>query len=212
MKKLFLLGAACLPLLATPAIADSYNSDVARDGSFNGPYLGGSVNYNWTGGDATRTGFGSSDDIKVNGAEGGVLVGYGWQFDPGFLDKVWSGYTAIELGYDWSGSNNDGALGTYFNKNQGVSVSLRPGFAWGNQALGYGIIGYSRSEFDVGGDEKWLDGYSLGLGTELAVVGPFKTRLEYVYTNYDEENFNTGVNTNYEPVDNAVKLGAVFHF
>ncbi|MDB5491957.1 MAG: outer membrane protein [Micavibrio sp.] len=219
MKKILmsalLSGAACLLLIAAaPAhAADSYyNTDVARDGSFNGPYLGGTVNYNWTNGEATRTGVGSTDNIDMNGAEGGVLVGYGWQFDPSFLSSIWSGYTALELSYDWNGSNNDTALGTNFNKDESMMLSLRPGFTWGNQALGYGILGYSRGQFSVGGDEKWLDGYSLGLGTELAVVGPFKTRIEYVYTNYSEDNFNTGTNTNFNPHDNALKLGAVFHF
>lgn len=214
MKKLLLAGVACLPLFAAPAFAaDSYyNTDVARDGSFNGPYLGGSVNYNWTGGEASRAGFGSSDDINVSGAEGGVLVGYGVQFDPSFLSSIWSGYTALELSYDWSAANNDSAVGTFFNKDQSMMISLRPGITWGNDVLGYGIVGYSRGKFEVGGDEKWLDGYSLGLGTELAVVGPFKTRLEYVYTNYGTDSFATAPATEFNPHDNALKLAAVFHF
>ena len=215
MKKLLLLGAACLPLIAAvPAnAADPYiNTNVARDGSFNGPYVGGTLNYNWSNGDATRTGVGSDDTISINGAEGGALVGYGWQFDPTFLESVWSGYVAFELNYDWSASSNNAALGTIFNKDSSVMASIRPGMTWNNKVLGYGILGYSRGQFTVGSDEKWLDGYSLGAGTELAIVGPFKTRLEYVYTNYSEDNFNTGTNTVFNPHDNAFKLGAVVNF
>jgi opacity protein-like surface antigen len=231
MKKLMLLSAVCLTTVVTPALADdhynygggqgshtgsgwAYNTDIARDGSFNGPYFGGTVDYNWTDGDASRTGFGTSSDVSVNGFQGGVLAGYGMQFDPGFLNSIWSGYTAIELGYEWNGSNNDSELGTFFNKDDSWSVTVRPGFTWGNKALGYGIAGYSRGKFNVGADDKWLDGYSLGLGTELATFGPLKTRLEYVYTNYSSDNFNTGAGTtaNFNPHDNALKLGAVFHF
>lgn len=213
-KRIILMSALVLGLGATSAQAQSYGyRSQQTDMDFTGPYLGGTVGYGWADidADATVGGVGISDDADVNGIQGGVLGGYGFQFGKGF-DYVWNGYLGLELGYEWS--NADGsAFGADINKEDIMLVTLRPGLSWGDTALGYGIVGYSRTRFESGGDDEWVDGMVFGVGTELGMLGPVKTRLEYVYTNYEDRDYAVGAtNVSTDGSENALKLGAVYRF
>lgn len=214
MKKLLLLTALCLPALSGAAWAQNSNyqnrmdTNSIADSDLTGPYLGADLGYTFGSFDTDIGGV--SNDTGMDGLQGGVLVGYGFQFDPSFLSYFWSGYTGLELGYQWSGVDGD-AFGVGIDKKDSWSITFRPGMTWGDVALGYGIIGYSRTEFEAGGESEDLDGLVLGAGTELGDMGPFKTRLEYVYTNYEDADFG-GPGVDFDGHDSTIKLGAVFHF
>ena len=54
-----------------------------------------------------------------------------------------------------------------------------------------------------------LDGLILGGGVQLDTNTPFKPRVEYTYTNYEDENIG---GNNFNINENNIKVGAVFQF
>lgn len=157
---------------------------------FTGIYGGGDVGYAF------------SDD--VDGWNGSLFIGYGFEHTFNLLGA----YAGIEIGHEWSGG--DGSTGgSPFEKDHAWTATFRPGVSIMGDGLGYGIIGYSRAEFESGGDEEYLDGMILGLGGQFNTGMAFKPRLEYTYTNYEEASIG---GTDFAATENAVKLGAVFQF
>lgn len=193
MKRGLLSGIALIGLLggALPAGADTvkkYNQDAFSD--FTGVYAGGDVGYSFT------------DDLE--GWNGGVFVGYGFEH---VFDAL-GPYAGIEVGYEWSGA--DGRTGILsYEKDHAWTATFRPGLSIMSDGLGYGIVGYSRAEFEGGGDDETLNGLILGGGVQLDTNTPFKTRLEYTWTNYEDGNLG---GTGFDLTENNVKLGAVFQF
>ncbi|HEY0901881.1 MAG TPA: outer membrane beta-barrel protein [Micavibrio sp.] len=212
MYKILMMSLVLLGFAAAPAHAQNMgNRDNAVD--YTGAYLGVTGGYSWSDVDvdATIGGVSLSDSASVDGWQGGVLGGYGYQFGQGY-DYVWNGYVGVELSYEWSGAD-DSVFGVDVEKNDVMNISLRPGFTWGDTALGYGIIGYSRAQFEAGGDDDWVDGFALGLGTELGEWGPVKGRLEYVHTWYQDQDYTTAVGTVSSDLDDdAVKAGLIYRF
>lgn len=213
-KILTIMAVWALGFASTAAQAQNYGTRT-HEVNFTGPYVGATAGYGWSDVDASLTapGISASDDadVNVNGWQGGVLGGYGFQFGQGY-DYVWNGYVGVEASYEFSNAD-DSAFGTGIEKDDIMSISVRPGLTWGDTALGYGIIGYSRTQFKAGGDDDWVGGLMLGVGTEVGGFGPIKTRLEYVYTNYEDQNYSAGANNmSVDAHDNAVKAAAIYRF
>lgn len=157
---------------------------------FTGIYGGGDVGYSFT------------DDVE--GENGSLFLGYGFEHEFRWLGA----YAGLEIGHEWSGADGDtGSLS--YEKERAWFVTFRPGVSVMGDGLGYGIIGYSNARFESGGDDENLDGLILGLGAQMNTGTPFKPRLEYTYTNYEDGTLN---GTGFAPSENAVKLGAVFQF
>lgn len=218
MRKILLMTVFFVPLSAGQALAqNSYRmtGETGNVSDFTGPYAGATLGYDIGSFDTDGTigGVTASNDAGIDGFEGGLLGGYGFEFQPGFMSGLWSGFAAVELGYEWSAADGD-VLGTGIDKDDSMMVSFRPGMSWNNTALGYGIIGYSRTKFEAAGDDDWINGLQLGAGTEMGMVGPLKTRLEYVYTGYEDKSFNLGGgdSIDFDGHDSAIKLGALMRF
>ena len=214
LKRILLMAGLLVSFSAVSAHAQNFGQRNTTD-DFTGPYVGGTVGYSWGDFDADAVTAGgvtvATDDPDMDGWQGGLLGGYGFQFDTG-MKYGWNGFLGAEAGYEWSGADGS-AFGADVDKEDTLILTLRPGMTWGDTALGYGIIGYSRTQFEAGGEEEWLDGLVLGAGTELYTVGPFKTRLEYVYTNYEDMNYAVpGGSLNVEGQEHALKLGGIFRF
>ncbi len=211
-KMIMAMAVLALGFASTPAQAQNFGTRT-QDVNFTGPYVGATAGYGWSDVDATLTapGVSISDDADVNGWQGGLLGGYGFQFGQGY-DYVWNGYLGIEASYEFSNAD-DSVFGAGIDKDDIMSISLRPGLTWGDTALGYGIIGYSRTQFKTAGDDDWVGGLMLGVGTEVGGFGPIKTRLEYVYTDYEDQSFSSGASTlSADAHDNAVKAAAIYRF
>ena len=121
---------------------------------------------------------------------------------------MFGAYAGIEIGHEWSGADGD-AGGITYDKDRAWLATFRPGVSIYNNALGYGIIGYSRGEFEGGGAEEDLDGLVLGVGAQMNTGAAFKPRLEYTYVNYEEGSL---AGTGFDPQENTVKLGGIFQF
>lgn len=157
---------------------------------FTGLYVGADVGYDFAG--------------DIEGMNAGPFVGYGYEFD--IYDTTI--YAGLEAGYEWS-DGDDETGGVEFEKNHAWMASFRPGLKMSEDILGYGIVGYSRAEYESGGDDKYFDGIVMGLGGQINTNTVFKPRLEYTYTNYEEKNIG---NLSLDPEEHDIKLGAVFQF
>ena len=181
-----------------PAAGGRYDDD-----NFRGPYVGADIGYGFGSHEVSNPG-GADGDAGIHGTEGGVFAGYGWS-NPG---SDLAGYIGTELGYGFSGADgNIGGLG--IEKNDNLTAAIKPGMVINRDTLAYGIVGYSRAEFEAAGDDERLDGLMLGAGSEFATGTPVNMRVEYTYTDYEDANLG-GVDINGE--DSAIKVGAVGRF
>ena len=171
--------------------------------NFTGPYVGGDVGYSFGNFDVGDPA-GPDGDVGLDGWNGGLFAGYGMEHD---FDWLHGAYAGFELGHEWSAS--DGSLGANsFDKNRAWLLTFRPGATYGD-ALGYGIIGYSRAEFEGNGADDDLDGLVLGAGATFDTGTAVKTRLEYTYTTYEDSDL-AGVG--FDGQDSNIKVGAVFQY
>ena len=156
---------------------------------FSGPYVGAEGQYNH----GTTHGFG-----------GGGVIGFGWvpDADTGWLSHA---YLGAEAGFDWSGAHGDNQTVAEHKK---FNISIRPGVTV-DHLLAYGIAGYTDADYksNVTNDNNWLNGYMLGAGVQAALPHtPFKTRFEYVYSNY-QRNSASEIG---RPHDNDFKVGLIY--
>ncbi len=175
--------------------------------SFNGPYIGGQFGYDWAHAGVTDP-TGPSGTAHMRGFAGGPFVGYGMTFGEG--RGMFSGmYLGGELGYDWSGADDD-VGGNNYKLRHDFRATVRPGATFGN-TLGYGIAGYSRATYDadVNGEDEGFNGYVLGLGAEAGAFKMLKARLEYTYAHYADKDIG-GIE--FQPHSNEIRLGVLYQF
>lgn len=208
--KSYLIAFALILAAAMPALAQQ-NQDRTRGTTspMTGAYIGAYGAYNWIDVDSDAGGGADPD-----GWDGGVFVGY--KFDRlfgGNRDVGVGGTAAIEAFYGFS-NIDDTSGGLTVEKDDEWGISFRPGLSFldrmtGDQGLNpYGIIGYRNTKFDMSGalsGSERLDGFELGLGTELVAFRNAGLRLEYSHVWYDSE---AGI----DPDMDSVRLGVTYHF
>jgi hypothetical protein len=206
-SKIILAASAAIIALALPfnpahAGPSHRHSDTFTDQS--GLYVGGFGGYSWTDADV------GASDADINGADLGVFIGYTLD---AFLDRtIGMGINgAIEAHYAWSNADDSNGAGNTETDDE-WGVSFRPGLSFFNyEPLGikpYAILGYRNAEFDstvAGVNQENLDGFELGIGTELVAYGNYGVRLDYSHVFYGEEN---GIDAD----ENDIRLGVAYHF
>jgi len=180
MRKVFLLGAASLVMMAGAARAADVPVAAAYDWS--GAYLGVVGAYAFGGDDDVGlTGIGNVGKLDVTGFAGGLTVGFNYQHD------------AIVLGLEGDilgGSISDDTSGSFPAKNDidwYGTARVRAGFAFDN-ALIYGTGGLAVVDMNyrVGGgagisDSFTKTGYAVGGGLEYAIDNNWSVKAEYLY-------------------------------
>lgn len=218
MKNFLMLSTALVAIaVVSPASAEQYvtattnTTTTTRDTTtragaelspLSGLYLGAYGGYDWT--DTDSTGGGS-----VEGVDYGVFAGY--KIDA-ILDQTVNRLGlglngAIEGFYGWSEADDSGV-----EKNDEWGISFRPGFSivdqytadWGVNP--YLIMGYRSTEFEAdGGDDEDLDGFELGIGTQVIAFGDFGVRVDYSHTFYEDKG-------GFDPDSDDLRLGLSYHF
>jgi outer membrane immunogenic protein len=188
---------------SAPSVVDTEPQAGGDEYDFSGPYVGGDIGYTFGNYDIDDPA-GPDGEVDLDGWEGGLFVGYGFSHDISWLGS----YLGVEAGYEWSGADDDFA-GIGYEKDHAWNLSLRPGFTVYDDVLAYGIIGYSRAEFQGGADDEDLDGLLLGLGGEFDTNSLIKLRLEYTYANYEDANLS---GADFDGHENQFKLGVVYRF
>ena len=169
------------------------------------------------------------NNIELPGLGAGNLNGIGGE---GWLGSIMAGYNhqmnSIVFGIQGDVGYND--LGTELNivgtnvidAQQGLvaSVSARLGLLVTPETLAYVIGGYSYSEYEtevslfgpsISFDETY-DGYHIGGGLETMISPHAKVRVEYRYTSYGGEDWDTGGFLNVEPSTHTGSVGLAWNF
>lgn len=186
-----LLLATATGLLSAPALAadigpveplptpDVVVAQPAND--WTGFYLGALLGYSW--GDADTDPFG---DVEGDGVEGGGYVGATWQFGNFVI-----GAEADILASDVEGSNGP----VSFDQGTNGSLRARAGIAL-DQFLLYGTAGGAVTGVEMSGfgdsEDATLWGWTAGAGAEAMVFSNVTARVEYRYTDYENEIFTLG--------------------
>ncbi|HEV7416731.1 outer membrane protein [Tianweitania sediminis] len=172
--------------------------------SWAGPYAGVAASYGFNGRASGLTG----PDVDTDGFAGSGFAGYNWQtgsFVYGFEGDV--GYSGVE-GSD-GGNKVEGGLNG--------SIRARMGVAATDRVLIYGTAGGAAERTEVsnafGSDDKTLLGYTVGGGVDAKLTDQVFGRVEYRYTDYGSETFNTGgLAQNVDTRDHKVSVGVGFKF
>lgn len=204
MKKI-LSGAVAVAALAAFAGVNSaakaadvtYSEpEYSWSGIYIGAFVGAGATVARTEADADFGEIGGFDvDFKGIGGEGflgGGLIGFNWQVSDRFVlglqgDVSWTDIEAeLELG------DFDAKAGPDFM----ADASLRAGYLVTPDTLLYIIGGYSYAEYKLeldGGDDfdQNYDGYHVGAGMETRLTDRLTARIEYRYTKFGSEDWDT---------------------
>ena len=189
MRSAFVFGAAALALASAPARAADVAPaeplpaapivEAAPDNDWRGFYLGALLGYSWGQADTDT----ELEAIEAEGIDGGAYVGANW-----LLGDFVFGAEADVLASGLEGE--EGGLQIH----QGLNGSLRAraGIAL-DQFLLYGTGGVAMTDVEAsaGGDsdDATLWGWTAGAGVEAMVTDNITARVEYRYTDYEDETF-----------------------
>lgn len=151
--------------------------------------------------------------IGGEGLLGGILAGYNWQMNTMVVGvEAGVGYDNLETQARITG------LGSISAK-QGLvySASLRIGTLLSPETLAYAIGGYSHSDYEVhvsglGSFDQDYNGFHIGAGLETALSQNLTGRIEYRYTSYSGEGWNTGGTLDVSPSTHTGTIGIAWHF
>ncbi|KQZ96492.1 hypothetical protein ASD64_16870 [Mesorhizobium sp. Root157] len=210
-------AAVALGLIAFASAIPAYAADVVMEeppapvapvaelpvASWAGPYAGLNIGYGFGGRaeDATET-------IDTDGFLGGAFVGYNYQMDNFVLGAEG------DLGYN--GMNGDTATTEAKSGFEG-SLRARLGYAVSPDILVYGTAGGAGQSLKIsdaaGSDRNTMFGWTAGVGTDIKLTDNVFGRVEYRYTDYGSEDFNTGAGVrNFDARDNRVTFGVGMKF
>jgi len=166
--------------------------------SWAGPYLGGTLGYEW--GEVSR------NPTKPSGFVGGVTAGYNWQ-----LNSPW--VFGIEGDIQGTGADDTFAPWKFSNPWFGT-VRGRAGYAFSN-ILVYGTAGLAFGELrgqTFGLTETHTTaGWTAGLGAEVGFAPHWSAKIEYLYVDLSDSAFAiTGVSNGYR--SNMIRAGVNYHF
>lgn len=190
--------AAALGLLALAGTAPAFAADAIMDAppapavpmevapvaSWGGAYAGVNLGYAFNGRSHDETG---NNRIDSDGFIGGGFVGYNYEMN-NFV-------VGVEGDVNYNGRKGDNAG---LEAKTGVDGSLRGrlGYAVSPDILVYGTGGLALERLkltdSIGSDTNTMVGYTVGAGTDIKLTEAVFGRVEYRYTDFGKETFNTG--------------------
>jgi outer membrane immunogenic protein len=180
--------------------ADNLYSSPSRPSyNWQGPHVGVNLGHQW--------GSVSNSAANPSGITGGAQAGYNWQFG----QFVFGAETDLQ----GSAANDTFAAWKFSNPWFGT-VRARGGIAMNNVML-YGTLGLAygtlKAQSTILGASEWRTtaGWSAGGGLEVALVGNWTARAEYLYVNLDERTFVLD-GTSHGYVSNLLRFGVSYRF
>ncbi|MEM9277270.1 MAG: outer membrane beta-barrel protein [Pseudomonadota bacterium] len=177
--------------------------DTSEWGGF---YLGAYGGYSWFDADGATAAGGEADG---EGGKIGAYTGYNWQFD----NNIVTGLEALG-GY----SDADASTATVAVEQEWeASLRARLGYAF-EQSVIYSFAGLAVTSIEAatltGSDSETLGGYTLGAGWETFLKDNITARIEYGFSDYEEENFVLGnpASNNIDFQDQSVNVGIGFKY
>lgn len=218
--KTLLIGLSMSLLASTAFAADAIVEEaviVAPGFTWTGGYIGGQVGYAWGDGRADNT-LGFYTDPDPDGFLGGVYVGYNQQLSNnivigGELDVVYADVEGTGDVFDQAGIP-DGQFTQELKWSGAARVRL--GYAV-DRFLPYiaGGVAFGKIEGGNPGEtDEFSDtytGWTIGAGTEYAFTDNLIGRVEYRYTDFGSESFESGV-VDMDLSTNEVRFGVAYKF
>ena len=194
MSRMRILGASLLALsigTGAASAADIYNPpppeviyNATPAFTWTGGYLGGLIGYGWG---QPKSGGKSWD---ADGWVGGVYGGYNFQPSSNFVLGLETDLTGTGMSGKSAGVN----MSNYWNG----TIRARAGIAF-DRFLVYGTGGLAVGSLEVktGGksDTNTRAGYTVGGGVEAALTDTLLGRIEYRYTDFGGDTYNTSPHT-----------------
>jgi outer membrane immunogenic protein len=202
-KTVHAVALAALALASSAAMAADVSpvSALSLVGAYDwqGPYVGLNLGY--------QRGWVSNSSARPSGVAGGVQGGYNWQ----------RGALVFGAEADLQGSDADDVFAAWkFSNPWFGTLRGRAGLALNNVML-YGTLGLAygtlRAQSGLGGitELETSVGFAAGLGVEVAVMGNWTARAEYLYVDLGERSYSlTG--TNHAISSGFLRLGVNYRF
>jgi len=164
------------------------------------------------------------------GFTGGAFLGYGQTFGQWYAGLELEAEAATFGWHHDRTVSGEGGRDFYVHKKGGFGESVRLGYVLKNGSMFYGRIGRVDTKFNSiyergsgAGNPKYIDqdnnlqGFRVGLGTEVPFNKSLFMRMDYSYTNYESYSFKTGHLPNpdyvtYNNDESMFRLGFGYHF
>lgn len=208
------LGLASLMYIVPASAADAITDVPAAPAApmeepplntWTGPYAGVTLGYSFSGESRDRT---AGNSIGTKGFLGGGFAGYNYD-----VGGVVVGAEA-DIGYSGVKGSNAGT-----SVKSGVEGSLRAriGYAVTPDVLVYGTAGGAAKNLKVteGGasDSNAMLGWTAGVGTDVAITDQVFGRVEYRYSDFGKDTFNTGGGArSVDATDHRIQFGVGMKF
>jgi len=225
MKRFVLAGVVALAAVATMTAANA--ADLGRRAAMPTKAPIYAAPYNWTGfylginggggwGTSSWTAGTGSNSFNTSGGVVGGTIGYNWQMNQVVFglegDLDWSGIsgtttavpctTSCETRNDWLGTAR-GRIGYAFDR---FLPYVTGGAAFGN---------IKASPAGFGGVDETKVGWTVGGGVEVAIVGPWTAKVEYLYTDLGSTTCGAGscaASTDVDFRSSLVRAGINYRF
>jgi outer membrane immunogenic protein len=165
--------------------------------SWAGPYLGGTLGYEW--------GSVSNTTAKPSGVVGGATAGYNWQ----------SGQIVFGLEGDLQGTAADDRFANYkFSNPWFGTVRGRVGYAFNNvMVYGTGGLAFGSLQAEMNGlqQSQTSAGWTVGAGAEVGIYQNWTAKIEYLYVDLSSNSY-TLTNGTHGLDFSTVRVGVNYHF
>ncbi|WP_119268618.1 outer membrane protein [Taklimakanibacter deserti] len=228
LLRLTLCTAALAAVTTTVANAADYEPPPPPADFWTGPYIGGFImgvgvesHYDSECNDPNECAF----DPEMSGMTwgGGVLAGFNFELGDGFL-------LGVEGDWGWAGKidNDDPIEATEMKIKDIATLRARAGYIFNDDTLFYATGGAAWVRTTFGGevgdpnnpdrpfidDTQWTSGWTIGGGIEHAFNEALHARLEYLYIDLNDEEYDLDVGTvnlNFEGI-HLVRAGLTYNF
>lgn len=152
--------------------------------TWSGPYAGVVLGYGFAGTTEDTT---NANSIDTDGFLAGGFAGFNYQ-----AGNIVAGAEA-DIGYNWADGTNAG-----LTSESGVEGSLRArlGYVIAPDVMIYATAGGAGKKLEVsdfaGSDSNTMIGWTAGAGAEMQLTEQVFGRVEYRYTDFGKDTFNTG--------------------
>ena len=229
--------------LASLLFFSHFSSADIKVSNFSGTYVGGSIGavvdadsriieyFNGSGevgAAGIKTGYTSHDNPE--GLKGSGFIGYNFVNNKNILLGVEASYNFYSGADDEVFEKNKGVIDSNYalktKIEQDVSIKGRLGYVFNNdKTLGYVTGGYTNGRVKHltrniliskdGADTKSQDGYIVGIGVEHFLNNKFTARVEYNYTEFNEETYRNNIYSTDMKMNldfHSVQVGLAYHF
>lgn len=184
--------------------------------SWDGPYVGVTLGYSDFTMEVRERFMGDSfrDDFGGNGANYGILAGWGFTHGQGYL--------AFEASFGASSADatSSGPGGSFkIDQEESYGLSLLGGGFVADWLLLYGRVGWQRTNYEAslsgfGSDDEDFDGVRVGLGSDIRYNENLSFRMEYNRIYYSSESYRLGDDgrVSFEPEEARFELSAIMRF